>query len=97
MTLQNFFTDKIVKIQATMSTSVPNKVQLTLILKKHNLDQSTLNHYWPISNLPYLSKLVERAVAQKLSNYMADSNLFETLQPTYCKAHSTETAIIYIC
>ena len=55
-----------------------------------------LNHYQPISNLLYLSKLVERAVAQQLSDYMANNNLLEPLQLAYCKSHSTETAIIYV-
>ena len=79
-----------------MAPSHFKEAQLTPIIKKHNLDLNTLNHYQPISNLPYLSKLVETAVVQQLSDYMAQNSLLEPLQSAYHKSHSTETAIIYV-
>ncbi len=69
---------------------------LTPIIKKHNLDPEILNNYRPISNLTYIFKLIERAVANQLSNYLATNNLMETYQSAYRKAHSTETAITCI-
>jgi hypothetical protein len=30
------------------------------LLKKSNLDSSALNNFWPISNLPFLSKILEK-------------------------------------
>ena len=70
--------------------------QLTPILKKHNLDRDVLNNYRPISNLSYLSKLVERVVATQLDAYMAKHNLLEPFQSAYRKHHSTETAIVCV-
>ena len=70
--------------------------QLIPILKKHNLDVNELNNYRPISNLPYISKLVERAVASQLSDYMTSHDLHEPLQSAYREAHSTETTITYV-
>ena len=40
------------------------------------------NNYRPISNLPYLSNLIERAMAKQ----------HETVQSAYCKHHSTKTS-----
>ena len=70
--------------------------QLSPILKKANLDPETLKNYRPISNLPYLSKLVEWAVTAQLTKYMTSNNLFEPLQSAYRPNHSTETAIITV-
>ena len=81
------------------SGSVPSHLkdtQLTPILKKHNLDLNILNNYRPISNLAYLYKLFERAIAQQLTDYMSKHELHESLQFAYCKARSTETAIIFV-
>ncbi len=70
--------------------------QLTPILKKHNLDDDVLNNYWPISNLSYLSKLVECVVAAQLDAYMIKHDLLEPFQSAYCKYHSMETAIVCV-
>ena len=55
-----------------------------------------LDSYHPISNLPYLSKLIERVVVAQLNDHMSQHNLQEPLQSAYSKFHSTEIAIIYI-
>ncbi len=44
--------------------------QLSPILKKANLDPEFLKNYCPISNLTYLSNLVERAAMAQLTKYM---------------------------
>ncbi len=53
-------------------------------------------HENPISNLPYISKLVERAVAKQLTSNLDTNDLFEPLQSAYQSKHSTETALLYI-
>jgi len=45
----------------------------------------------PISNLPVLSKLLERLVHQ-LMNYLTLNNLLPSLQSGFRPGHSTETA-----
>ena len=52
-----------------------------------------LNNYHPISNLSYISKLIECAIAAQLTAYMIANNLMESHQSAYRKSHSTETAI----
>ena len=66
------------------------------LLKKTNLDHKDLKNYRPVSNLSFLSKLIEKIVALQLSNYLRDNHLHETLQSAYRKFHSTETALIKV-
>ena len=55
-----------------------------------------LSNYRPISNLPFLSKLLERVAASQLLDYMHSNSLFEPLHSAYRKFHSTETALLKI-
>ena len=68
---------------------------ITPLLKKPGLEP-VLSNYRPISNLPFLSKLLERVAASQLLNYMHSNSLFEPLQSAYRKFHSTETALLKI-
>ncbi len=72
------------------------EAMLTPILKKPNLDQEDLNNYRPISNLPYVSKLLERVVAAQLVKHLNDHGIAEQFQSAYRKLHSTETALLYV-
>ena len=63
--------------------------QLSPIIKKTNLHPESLANYQPISNLNYVLKLVERAVASQLSTYLTDNDF---LEPRL----STETALISV-
>ena len=63
------------------------------IFKKPSLDHEVLNHYRPVSNLPYLSKVI---VASVITNHMDTHDLMEPLQSVYRRGHSTETALTYV-
>ena len=65
-------------------------------LKKHTLDVDELKNYRPISNLTYLSKILEKAVHHQLNNYVNDNNLFSTHQSGYRRFHGCETAVTKI-
>ena len=56
----------------------------------------TMLIYRQVSNLSYLSKIVERAVAVQLNKYFLDSNLIESRQYAYRTGYSTETALIHV-
>ena len=45
------------------------------LLKKSNLDPNDLKNYCPISNLSFLSKLIERVIAARLSSHLSSHNL----------------------
>ena len=70
------------------------KALLLPLLKKEGLDIEVLKHFRPVSNLTYISKLIERLVASQFGKYIIDNDLREILQSSYTKFHSTETALI---
>ena len=47
-----------------------------------------------MSNLPFLSKMLEKVVLHQLRGHLLASNLSETFQPAYRAHHSTETALL---
>ena len=66
------------------------------ILKKPSLDPETLVNYRPISNLPFLSMVLEKAVSARLQDYLKHNNLFERFHSGFHSTHSTETALIRV-
>ena len=78
---------------------MPECLKLALVrplLKKPGLDPEGYNNYRPVSNLTYLSKLIERAVAGQLTNHLNINGLYEGKQSAYRKFHSTETALVRV-
>jgi hypothetical protein len=69
---------------------------ITPILKKPSLDPLDLGNYRPISNLTFLSKLLERAAYEQIVGYMECHHLLPPLQSAYQKHRSTETATIKV-
>ena len=65
------------------------------LLKKSNLDLIFKN-YHPVSNLTYLSKLVEKAVCNQITSFAAQTNNTEELQSAYCEDHSTKTPLLKV-
>ena len=73
--------------------SVLRKAIITPILKKASLDKNTLGNYRPVSNLPFVGKLIEKVVSAQVSDYINSNGLFDPYQSAYTKARSTETAL----
>ena len=63
-------------------------------MKKPNLDPEVLGNYRPVSNLPYLSKILERPVADQA--HLDTNGLHVKFQSAYRRGHSTETALLRI-
>ena len=55
-----------------------------------------MSSFRPISNLSFLSKVVERAAAVRLSAHFESQQLLPSRQSAYRARHSTETAIIAV-
>ena len=69
---------------------------VTPLLKKQTLDCNILNNYRPVSNLKFISKVLEKVVAARLNKYLEENNLREPYQSAYRKCHSTETALLKV-
>ena len=66
------------------------------LIKKPTLDYEVLKNYRPISNLPFLSKLIEKVIAKRLVSHMQDNGMVEKFQSAYKANHSTETALLRV-
>jgi len=58
-------------------------VIVTPLLKKPGLDAANMANYRPVSNLSFISKVVERAVAIQLNEYLVANNLLPRYQSAY--------------
>ena len=72
------------------------EAEITPALKKSNLDASKPENYRPISNLPFLSKLLERIVNGQLLHHLQLNELLPEHQSAYRRGHSTETALLKV-
>ena len=78
---------------------VPLPLKTALIrplLKKSGLDKEVLKNYRPVSNLSFISKVLEKVVAKRLDDHMLDNNLYSSVQSAYRERHSTETALLKV-
>ena len=82
---------KLVLLQTSSSL-----LMLRQLLKKTSLDPESLNNYRPISQLPFISKVLEKVVADLLCKYLKDNDLFENLQSAYRPGHSVKTALVRV-
>ena len=76
----------------------PNKWKtavITPLLKKQNLSLE-LKNYRPVSNLPFLSKILEKAALQKLTTHFSLLDQFATSNSAYKAYYSTETLLTKI-
>jgi hypothetical protein len=69
---------------------------VTPLLKKPSLDPLVLSNYRPVSNLPFVSKVVERVVSKQLTNYLQSNCLYPVFQSAYRQCHSVETALLRV-
>jgi hypothetical protein len=79
------------------SSVVPEALKHAVVrplIKKPNLDREILKNYRPVSNLPFLAKVVEKIIAEQLMDHMKQHNLYDNLQSAYRPGHSCETALL---
>ena len=68
---------------------------VTPLLKKPGLDL-VFSNFRPVSNLPFVSKLVERASVDQLTQHIQENHPLPTHQSAYRPCHSTETALVKV-
>jgi len=49
-----------------------------------------------MSNLPFLSKILEKLVTKRLEIHLSSHRLYDNLQSAYRTGHSTETALLKV-
>ena len=64
------------------------------LLKKFDMDFAELLSYRAISNLSFISKLIERVVAKRLDEHMTRNQLHNNSQHGYKANHSSETLLM---
>jgi hypothetical protein len=69
---------------------------VTPLLKKPCLDVENFKNFRPVSNLPYIGKLIERVAVSQMDTYMTEHNLHEVYQSAYRAHHSTESALLRV-
>ena len=85
--------------KSIMGFTMPNALKEAIVkplIKKPTLDPENLKNFRPVSNLPYLGKLIENVVINQIDDHLAKHQLHEPLQSAYTPNHSTETAIVKV-
>jgi hypothetical protein len=87
-------------VNCSLSTGiVPTDFKTAVVkplIKKSSLDQNELKNYRPISNLPFLSKVLERIVLHQISPHLDTNKLLSPHQSAYRPGYSCETALLSV-
>ena len=66
------------------------------LLKKTSLDLENLKNYRPVSNLSFMSKVLEKVVLSQILRHVNSNKLLSDFQSAYDPYHSTETALVKV-
>ena len=78
---------------------VPSCLKCSIIipvLKKSNLNTNEYKNFRPVSNISFVSKLIEKCVYLQIQSYLEYNHLFCQFQSAYHIGHSCETALTRI-
>ena len=82
-----------------LSGVFPEALKTALIrptIKKADLDQDDLGNYRPVSNLPFIGKLIEKCAADQFVGHLEENGLLSKKQSAYRRNMSCETATLRI-
>ena len=60
------------------------------------ISNHSLNNFRPISNLNFISKILEKVVASRIQSHLSSNSLSSSFQSAYRIFHSTETTLLKI-
>ena len=87
-------------INTSLTTGiVPRDLKTAVVkplLQKPSPDKTLLKNYRPISNLLFLSKILEKVVRHKLLSHLQENNFSNPFQSAFRAGHSTETVSLRI-
>ena len=66
------------------------------ILKDKDSDIENFQNYRPVTNIPFLPKLLEKAANKQIQDYLKNNNLYPSKQSAYREAHSCETVMFNV-
>ena len=69
---------------------------ITPVLKKQSADPDEPRNYRPISNLTFISKVLERIVVEQVTQHLDAASLMPEFQSAYRKHHCTESALMKV-
>ena len=75
---------------------VLKKACVTPLIKNENLDYDNIKNFRPVSNLPFLGKLIEKCVFLQINTYLCENSLYGYSQSAYRSCYSCETALVKI-
>ena len=85
--------------RSLQETTMPDPLKQAIVkplIKKSTLDKENLKNYRPVSNLPYIGKIIEKVAVNQIEQHLSSNNLHEPLQSAYQANHSTETALLKV-
>ena len=87
-------------VNLSLSTGrMPNALKVAALspsLKKPDADFKQFSNFRPISNLTLISKIIEKAVAEQLTDHVKTHHLDVMYQSAFKVLHSTETALLKV-
>ena len=79
--------------QGTLPVSQRHAI-ITPRLKKSEFDPADMKNYRPISNLTFMSTIVERLVCRQITTFLERNNLIPKEQSAYRRGYSTVAAVL---
>jgi len=77
-----------------LSVSFPNSLKTAVVkpfLKKINRDKTTLSNYRPISNLPFISKIIKKVVFKQVNKLLSLNGYLDNFQSGLQSHHRDST------
>ena len=69
---------------------------ISLLIKKTGLEPEILKNYRSVANLSFISKIIEKAIATQIHDYLINNDIVDNLQSAYKAGHSCETALLRV-